>query len=630
MNRGSFIHGSGLIGALLIPAAILAPAPALRAQAPDDDTYQGESPERYAQVKVVEGDVRLIKGDAEEALERGIPISEGDVLESHGRGVLQLGDGTRLAFAGSTRFQVAALFADRQGTREALLRLDYGRIRIASGDQSDARIRVDTPAGTATLNAGATMTCDVDGDRAVRVQVNSGRIVFANAADRATILAGERLTVYSTQDRLDRVREFNTYDRDAFDSWSDHYLVARHRQSWDRVPSEIRYYSDDLDDNGEWIQVEDVGWCWRPRGVAADWRPYWRGRWGCYPGGMTWVSDEPWGYVTYHHGRWGWGAGLGWYWIPGVFYSPAWVAWHSTDAYFGWAPLGYYNAPCSWGYGAWGGGFCWNVVNITFINAPHIHTRIYADINVIRPFGHGTAATTWSRGGNRPLTPPWQRGPLFVRTAEFRHPDPAQFQHVLQRDVARERMQVYERQAATSGRMILRRDPVATRAEGPSPRTPGSTARQAPFETPGRTRTAERPVLRDSRQDLPVDRPPVRTQEPQGRPAETPAPRPGRGTTADQPRTAPSRDTTRPGAEPPRDAPQRTEPSRPAPRETPRPTRQDTPRERLQEAPRERPARQEDRPAAPARREEARPSREAAPAPRKESKSEDHSSPHRG
>ena len=39
-------------------------------------------------VKVVEGNVHLIKGDSDEALERGIPISEGDVLESHGRGVL--------------------------------------------------------------------------------------------------------------------------------------------------------------------------------------------------------------------------------------------------------------------------------------------------------------------------------------------------------------------------------------------------------------------------------------------------------------------------------------------------------------------------------------------------------------
>lgn len=26
---------------------------------------------------------------------------------------------------------------------------------------------------------------------------------------------------------------------------------------------------------------------------------------------MTWVSDDPWGYVTFHFGRWGWSsAGL--------------------------------------------------------------------------------------------------------------------------------------------------------------------------------------------------------------------------------------------------------------------------------------------------------------------------------
>ena len=154
-------------------------------------------------------------------------------------------------------------------------------------------------------------------------------------------------------------------------------LDLRRGPSWDRVPAEIRYYSDDLDENGEWVYVDEYRtWCWRPLRVSAEWRPYWRGRWGAYPGGMTWISDEPWGYVTYHHGRWGWGAGLGWYWIPGIHYAPAWVAWQSSDAYFGWAPMGYYNRPVSWGYGAWGGGFCWNVVEINFIHTSHLHTHL--------------------------------------------------------------------------------------------------------------------------------------------------------------------------------------------------------------------------------------------------------------
>ena len=115
------------IALLLLPAAIMMAAPQVPAP-PEDEAYQGEAPERYAMVRALEGSVSIRKGDLDEALTRGTPISEGDVVESRGRGVLQLGDGTRVAFGGATRFTVAALFTDRKGEKQVLLRLDYGRL----------------------------------------------------------------------------------------------------------------------------------------------------------------------------------------------------------------------------------------------------------------------------------------------------------------------------------------------------------------------------------------------------------------------------------------------------------------------------------------------------------------------
>ncbi|MDR1841030.1 MAG: hypothetical protein LBQ86_03800 [Holophagales bacterium] len=53
---------------------------------------------------------------------------------------------------------------------------------------------------------------------------------------------------------------------------------------------------------------------------------------GRLQGGMTWVSYDPLGYVTHHYGRWGWSSIHGWYWIPGVFYSPAWVVWNMVES----------------------------------------------------------------------------------------------------------------------------------------------------------------------------------------------------------------------------------------------------------------------------------------------------------
>lgn len=402
------------LAALLLPAALIAYAPAALAQ--EDDAYAGERTEHYASVRLLEGEATIRKDEVEDPLSRGVPVAEGDVVESRGRGVLQLADGTRIAFGPGTRFQVASLYSEQDREPNVLLRLDYGRLRLALGREARGEVRIDTPSGSALLAEGAEASLEVERDRTARVKVHSGRMVFSNERDRTSLLAGERLTVFSDRDRLDRVQGFNTYGGDAFDTWADRQLALKRGPGWDKVPAELRYYSDDLDEHGEWVWVDEYrSWCWRPLGVAQDWRPYWQGRWGAYPGGMTWISDEPWGYVTYHHGRWGWTVGLGWYWIPAVAYAPAWVAWHSEDVYFGWAPLGFHGRPVTWGYGSWRGDYCWNVVEINFIHMGHLQRYTRYDPYVHRHFQPGPA-------GNRPLSPPWRQTPLIVHPREFQNP----------------------------------------------------------------------------------------------------------------------------------------------------------------------------------------------------------------
>ena len=495
LSRIGMALSLGPITFMAAPTPIQAQQPSDPGAASDPDaTYQGEAPERYAQVKGVEGEVMIRKGELEEKLERGVPVAEGDIIDSRGRGVLQLGDGTRVAFAAGTRFQVAALFTDKSGERQVLLRLDHGRLRIALGGQSEARFRVDTQAGTAAMLDRGNATLQVEGDQSVRVKVHSGHLTFSNDQDKVRINAGERLTIYSRADRLNRVSAFNTYERDSFDSYCERALEIRRGASWDRVPAEIRYYSDDLDDHGEWVDVPDVGWCWRPRGVVADWRPYWQGRWGAYDGGMTWVSDDPWGYVTFHFGRWGWHSGWGWYWMPGRYYSPAWVAWNWNSGYYGWAPLNYWNRPCSWGYGAWGGGHCWNVVQIGHINRHRIHSHIHSDRTIIAGFSGGTGTSTWN-GAGRPA--PWRTAPLMVSQAEFR--SPAQMSRAFDRRVATDRMHAYERSAQTAtGRAVLRREAI-----------PHGRGDATPFEDRSRSRVPGPPVTRDRTDVVPHDRRPA-------------------------------------------------------------------------------------------------------------------------
>jgi uncharacterized protein DUF6600 len=102
---------------------------------------------------------------------------------------------------------------------------------------------------------------------------------------------------------------------------------------------EIGIFDDELSPYGRWIERPAYGRVWLPSGVAAGWRPYTLGHWVETDYGWTWISDEPFGWATYHYGRWAYDPELGWLWVPGREWGPAWVAWERGGGYVGWAPL---------------------------------------------------------------------------------------------------------------------------------------------------------------------------------------------------------------------------------------------------------------------------------------------------
>jgi hypothetical protein len=93
---------------------------------------------------------------------------------------------------------------------------------------------------------------------------------------------------------------------------------------------------------GQWVEHPRWGEVWVPDGVPADWRPYRSGHW-VYTDewGWYWVADEEWGWIAYHYGRWVFDHDLrlGWIWVPGTDWSPAWVSWRRGDDAIGWAPM---------------------------------------------------------------------------------------------------------------------------------------------------------------------------------------------------------------------------------------------------------------------------------------------------
>ena len=101
----------------------------------------------------------------------------------------------------------------------------------------------------------------------------------------------------------------------------------------------IEYFHGRLSPYGRWINYADYGWCWSPTVVSAEWRPYSDGYWVYSDLGWTWVSNEPWGWATYHYGRWVTDPYYGWVWVPDPVWAPAWVAWRMDGEWVGWAPL---------------------------------------------------------------------------------------------------------------------------------------------------------------------------------------------------------------------------------------------------------------------------------------------------
>ena len=101
-------------------------------------------------------------------------------------------------------------------------------------------------------------------------------------------------------------------------------------------------FFNDLSSYGTWAQQPDYGLCWQPtvETIDQDWCPYVdAGQWLYSDCGWYWQSDYSWGWAAFHYGRWANVARLGWVWVPGNIWSPAWVAWRSTPSCIGWAPL---------------------------------------------------------------------------------------------------------------------------------------------------------------------------------------------------------------------------------------------------------------------------------------------------
>jgi hypothetical protein len=293
-----------------------------------------------------DGDAYVLQSGDDRQIEArvNLPVFPGDEVRTGRRGRIEmrLADGNIVALDRNSVLRFEAIRdAYESDDEQTIAMLDEGQVIVHRLSWSDTALRLDSRNASYVSKRQAIFSLESDGRGNDVVSVFEGTVEVRTEDDTDTLRAGEQAKVDP-----DGIYSSATLVRDGttdFERWylerSDRYS----RRSSRYLGSRFAYYDYELDSYGSWVYVNDYNnWVWRPR-VGAGWRPYYHGRWHHGIGGaLTWVSDEPWGWMPYHYGRWAYSGMYGWVWIPGSYYSPAWVYWAYGPSYIGWVPAGWY------------------------------------------------------------------------------------------------------------------------------------------------------------------------------------------------------------------------------------------------------------------------------------------------
>ncbi len=328
----------------------------------------------------MQGDVQVRTADTQDwvAAAVNIPLAGGDNIWSPERAVaeVQAVNGTCVRIAENTSLNIITF--DR---KTAQFSLDQGNAYVNSRGRKDQLFQLDTPSASVRVIGKAIFEVDVSTDGYADVSVLSGTLSVESESGALTVSQGQVLSI--GQDGQPRL--FALSPPDDWTRWNQDRdrTIYQQRASARYLPPELQTYSYDLDQNGQWTNVPEYGYVWRPTVVVGPgWSPYRTGRW-CWMGGdYVWVPDESWGWAPYHYGRWALIGSLGWCWVPpppkAVYWAPAYVGWVRTPDHVAWVPL----APGEVYYGrGYHGPHSVNITNINIntvvINKPYRNSTVH-------------------------------------------------------------------------------------------------------------------------------------------------------------------------------------------------------------------------------------------------------------
>ncbi len=350
----------------LLPLFVLSSGNAFANPSDDDEDETPDVTARVARISFLRGDAKVKHAGNQdwERATQNLPIVEGDEISTDDARLeiqfnrdnyLRLSENAYLKITtlrdegvavslpeGVLSLRVLNFNKDRESfeidaPRTTVAVQQAGMYRVNAGDKKDSQIRVSV----------------IDGGQA-RVYTENSGFSLRNGRSAEIQIAGNYAGEYETSDASKYADEFDSWalQRDA--------VIAKRLQNagYDKYYDADVYGAEDLSEYGEWIHTRKYGYVWKPYRNAtssyANWSPYRYGNWRWIPPyGWTWVNDEPWGYATYHHGRWVY-VDNDWAWTPYGRYrtrrnwwQPALVVVAYSGSLICWYPLpydyGYYN-----------------------------------------------------------------------------------------------------------------------------------------------------------------------------------------------------------------------------------------------------------------------------------------------
>lgn len=330
----------------------------------------------FLRSSLIEGDVQVNTEYITEwlPLSINVPIREKDKIwvPDGGRAELNTRDGTYIRLNENSSLEVISVERD-------FLRfyLPSGSLYINYKGKRDGMIQVDMDNITVVADSKAIFR--IDANSIIRVSVYKGEVIVEDGNGKTFVSEGKSLSLREghrpEMSSLGPVDEWERWNRDR------DRVVSEKRYSYKYLPDELREYSYDFDNYGEWVYVSDYGYVWTPRvALHIGWAPYKNGRWVWIGGDFVWISYDPWGWVPHHYGRWVFIARFGWCWVPPkrghVYWAPGYVAWVYTPTYVAWVPLAPYEIYYGYGYF---GPYSINIINVDIrkIQIKKVYKNIY-------------------------------------------------------------------------------------------------------------------------------------------------------------------------------------------------------------------------------------------------------------